>query len=251
MLIRTSVDEVDLSQEERTPTERLAQLRQNLAEYFSDGELRDACFDLGVSYDDLGGQGRADKARELVAYLDRRGRTEELVALCSRLRPHVSWGDALAWTDQAPAPSSSRAHERERPGDTISATILGNISGQVAVGKGITQVQAFGAAKATMTEADRAAVYQMLSDLKARVEVESPPGQKQAAIERIKELGEAITAQEPDLSTLEYVQRWFVKNLPGLAGAVTGVVTHPIVSRLVEAAGDALATDFRRRFGGA
>jgi hypothetical protein len=49
---------------------------------------------------------------------------------------------------------------------------------------------------------------------------------------------------------MEYVKRWFVKNLPGLAGAVTSIVVHPIVGKLVEAAGDALAAEFRRRFGG-
>ena len=52
------------------------------------------------------------------------------------------------------------------------------------------------------------------------------------------------------MTTMEYVKRWFVKNLPGLAEAVTGVVVHPIVGKLVEAAGDALAAEFRRRFGG-
>lgn len=238
-----------MNQEARTPTGRLAQLRQNLAEYFSDSELRDVCFDLGASYDDLGGEGKADKARELVTHLDRRGRLEELVALCSRLRPHVSWGDALAWTDQAPDLSPSRAHERERPGDTISAMISGNISGQVAVGKNITQAQTIGAAKPAVTEADLAELRQVLADLLTQVEAEAPPEQKQAAVERVKELGEAVTAQAPDLSTIEYVKRWFVKNLPGLAGAVTGVILHPIVGKLVEATGDTLAADFRRRFG--
>ena len=237
-----------MNQEAKTPIERLALLRQHLADYFSDSELRNVCFDLGVSYDDLGGESKADKARELVAHLDRRGRLEELVALCSRLRPLVSWGNALTRTDQAPA-ISSRAHEQERPGDTISATISGNISGQVAVGKNITQAQTIGAAKPAMTEADLAELRLVLADLLTRVEAEAPPEQKQAAVERVNELSEAITAQAPDLSTIEYVKRWFVKNLPGLAGTVTGVILHPIVGKLVEATGDAWAADFRRHFG--
>jgi hypothetical protein len=132
----------------------------------------------------------------------------------------------------------------------ISATISGNVSGQVAVGSGITQTQVIGADRPVVTEADLAELRRALADLQARVEAEAPPEQKQAAVERVKELGEAVTAQEPDLSTMEYVKTWFVKHLPGLAGAVTGVVIHPIVGRLVEAAGDALAADFRRRFGG-
>jgi hypothetical protein len=242
------VKEVDLNQEAGTPTGRLAQLRQNLAEYFGDSELRDVCFDLGVSYDDLGGESKADKARELVAHLDRRGRLEELVALCSRLRPLVSWGNALARTDQAPA-ISDRAHERERPGDTISATISGNISGQVAVGQNITQAQIIGAAKPAVTEADLAELRQALADLLTQVKAQASPEQKQAAVERVQELGEAVTANEPDLSTMEYVKRWFVKNLPGLAGAVASIILHSTVGKLVKAAGDTLAADFRRRFG--
>lgn len=41
-------------------------------------ELRHLCFKLGVSYDDLGGWGRADKIRELILYADRHGRLRDL-----------------------------------------------------------------------------------------------------------------------------------------------------------------------------
>jgi hypothetical protein len=80
---------------------------------------------------------------------------------------------------------------------------------------------------------------------------ELPQAQKDAAQERVKELEEAVTAPEPDLSTMEYVRNWFLKNLPGLAGAVTGVVVNPIVGKLVAVAGDTLSAEFQRRFGGA
>jgi hypothetical protein len=139
--------------------------------------------------------------------------------------------------------------EQEPSGDVIRATISGDISGQVAVGKGITQIQTIGVARPEVTDADLAELRQILADLKAKVAAEAPPEKKDAALERVEELEEAVTAREPDLTTMEYVKRWFVKNLPGLAGAVTSVVVHPIVGKLVEAAGDALATEFRRRFG--
>jgi len=140
--------------------------------------------------------------------------------------------------------------EQEKSGDVIRATISGDVSGQVAVGKGITQTQTIGAAQPQVTEADWAELRQALADLKAKVAAEASPEKKDAALERVNELEEAITAEEPDLTTMEYVKRWFVKHLPGLAGAVTGVVVHPIVGKLVEAAGDALVAEFRRRFGG-
>jgi len=140
--------------------------------------------------------------------------------------------------------------EQEKSGDVIRATISGDISGQVAVGKGITQIQTIGAARLEVTEADLAELRQALVNLKAQVAAEAPPDKKDAALERVEELEEAVTAEEPDLTTMEYINRWFVKNLPGLAGAVTSVVVHPIVGKLVEAAGDTLAAEFRRRFGG-
>ncbi len=137
--------------------------------------------------------------------------------------------------------------EHEKPGDVISANISGSVSGQVAVGKDITQTQMV--AGAGVTEADLTALRQLLMDLKAKVQAEAPAGQKVAALERINELEQAVTAKEPDLTTIEYVKRWFVKNLPTLAGSVTSIVVSPIVGKLVAAAGDALVGEFRRRFG--
>ena len=68
-----------------------SRLRQVLATRFNDGELRTLCFDLGIEYDDLPGEGRADRARELVAYLERRDRISDLKEIGERMRPDVSW----------------------------------------------------------------------------------------------------------------------------------------------------------------
>ena len=69
-----------------------------------------------------------------------------------------------------------------------------------------TQIQTIGAARPEVTEANRAELRWVLTDLKARVEVEAPPEKKDAALERVEELEEAITAEEPDLTTIEYVK---------------------------------------------
>lgn len=139
-------------------------------------------------------------------------------------------------------------------GDTISATISGPVSGQVAVGKAIHQAQTVGAAPAERPGEDELAALRAAFEA-LRAEVAAAPevgeAQKEAAQERLAELEEAVTAPEPDLSTMEYVRNWFAKNLPALAGAVTGLVVSPIVGRLVSAAGDAATTEFLRRFGGA
>ncbi len=68
-----------------------AALRQTLTDLFDDGELRTLCFDLGIGYDDLPGQSKADKARELVAYVNRHGRLADLLATCRELRPKAAW----------------------------------------------------------------------------------------------------------------------------------------------------------------
>ncbi len=84
----------------RVPEEKIGRidsrvrLRQALTDHFSDSELRTLCVVLGMDYESLPGESKADKAREVVAYLERRGRIPELVAIASRLRPNVSWQDA-------------------------------------------------------------------------------------------------------------------------------------------------------------
>jgi hypothetical protein len=69
----------------------LATLRQMIITYFNDSELRDLCFDLQIDYESLEGQGKASKARELIAYVVRYRRTAELIAVCRRLRPEADW----------------------------------------------------------------------------------------------------------------------------------------------------------------
>src|SRR3954447_18377322 len=139
---------------------------------------------------------------------------------------------------------------QQRSGDVIRASFNGGVSGQVAVGKGITQAQTIGAGAPEITEADRAALRRALTDLRTQAVAEAPLDKKAAALERVDELEEAVTAETPDLSTMEYVNRWFFKHLPQVAGSVVGVVTNPVVGKLVEAAGDGLAAEFSRRFGG-
>ena len=136
-----------------------------------------------------------------------------------------------------------------RPGDAYTSTITGNVSGQVAVGHGNTQSQTVTGARPEPTAADLAALQQALDALKARIAAEAPPAQQAAALERVGELEQAITTAEPTgktLTRLEYVRDWFADNLPKLAGAVTGIVTHPVVGKLVESAGEGLVAEFRR-----
>jgi len=140
-------------------------------------------------------------------------------------------------------------NEEKKSGDSISATI-GDVSdrGQVAVGHHIQQTQTHGAPP-VVTEEEMAQLRQMFDELKTKIAQEVPPAEKEKALERVDELQEAVTAKEPDLTTMEYVRNWFVKNLPTVAGSVVSLVVHPIVGKLVEVGGEALASTFRKRFG--
>ena len=60
-------------------TDRI-QLRQVLDKRFDLEELRTLCYDLNVDFDSLRGEGKASKARELVMFMERRDRLDELVA---------------------------------------------------------------------------------------------------------------------------------------------------------------------------
>lgn len=62
-----------------------------ISTYFNDEELRELCLMLRINYDSLGGDGNKAKATRLVTYLERRGRTQELLEALGNLRPNVAW----------------------------------------------------------------------------------------------------------------------------------------------------------------
>lgn len=64
-------------------------MRQMLTQFFNASELRDLCCDMGIDYEDLGGSGKADQARELVAYCERHHQYDRLVRKCRVLRPQA------------------------------------------------------------------------------------------------------------------------------------------------------------------
>ena len=67
-----------------------------LRERFSEGELKTLCFCLKVDYDDLSNGGKANKARELTQYLDRRGRMYDLIKVGKEQRPDIKeWPEVV------------------------------------------------------------------------------------------------------------------------------------------------------------
>jgi hypothetical protein len=133
----------------------------------------------------------------------------------------------------------------------VSVHVAGSITGPVAGVNYGTQIQKVDAPTGELTVADRAALGLLIDVLRARVAEEVPPDKRALAVERVAELQAAVATEKPDQKTLtkmEYVRDWFLENLPGLAGAVTSIVVHPIVGKLVATAGDSLVAEFQRRF---
>jgi hypothetical protein len=110
------------------------ELRDILVTNFNDGELRDLCFDLGVEYENLGGEGKSGKARELVAYCQRRERLPDLEAACRRLRPGAFKDDRTASAEAVATPKTEGPPAgtviHQSGGVTINAQTV-NITGDV------------------------------------------------------------------------------------------------------------------------
>lgn len=135
----------------------------------------------------------------------------------------------------------------EAPASTVHMN--GNLSGQLAVGSGITQTQTIQTGVSLLTEREHTALSALIEVLKEQVEKEATPEQKAPALAKVAELEQSIATEKPNISTFEHVRDWFVQNIPQLAGTVTGLIVNPIVGKLVEAAGETIAHEFKLRFG--
>ena len=68
------------------PARDLINLRRVLTDSFSQEELYTLCFDLGVDFDELGGRNKSSNARNLIAYIQRLNRVEDLIDIIRQER---------------------------------------------------------------------------------------------------------------------------------------------------------------------
>lgn len=99
-LLRNEEEQVEVSRllEDAAATTNTTQ-RSNLVEFmarhFNDEEIKDVCFRMQIEYNDLAAEGRSGKIRELVLFVERHGRVQELHKLVRKLRPRLPWNDTL------------------------------------------------------------------------------------------------------------------------------------------------------------
>ncbi len=91
-----------------------------LRDHFSESDLRDLCFKLGVDYDALPGRGTGDKTRELVEYFRRRGQLPRLIDVCRQLRPNAPWQDVFLTAEEALLVPPSIAEVVDQDGQAIT-----------------------------------------------------------------------------------------------------------------------------------
>lgn len=97
--------------------------------------------------------------------------------------------------------------------------------------------------------ADRAELHALVAALKAKVQAEAPPEQRRTAAELVDELENAIAADVPKVGRMAFIRDWFSAHLPKLAAEVTALIVSPLVVKIVGAAGELAATEFRNTFG--
>jgi hypothetical protein len=75
----------------------LSEFLHLLRDHFSLEELRNLCFELMIDFAELGGEGKTAKCRELIIYLGRRHRLNDLTTLVEDKRPQVKWPILPPW----------------------------------------------------------------------------------------------------------------------------------------------------------
>ncbi|MFL5824956.1 MAG: hypothetical protein ACJ76V_00375 [Thermoleophilaceae bacterium] len=119
---------------------------------------------------------------------------------------------------------------------------FGNVTqSQVVVGDYNTVSQKVG-----LTPEEAAELKSVFGDLKTAVADQAPEDRRDEALAQAEELEQAVVATEPDPGRIRKVIRWFRDNAPQLAGTVASVVINPLVGKVVEAAGEAIADQFRQ-----
>lgn len=79
-------------------------LHAKMVQHFDAAEVRSLCFGLGIEYDDLQGEGRADKLVSLISLVERRGMIAGFIKAVTETRPDVLWKEAPSIVNPLPLP---------------------------------------------------------------------------------------------------------------------------------------------------
>jgi hypothetical protein len=118
---------------------------------------------------------------------------------------------------------------------------MGNVTqGQVVIGDYNTVSQKVG-----LTPLETEELRSLFDNLKGAVTAQADPDQRDEALANAAELERSIVAEQPDAGRARKALAWFRDNAPQLVGAVVSVVVNPLVGKVLEGAGQAVADQFR------
>ncbi|MFN8443987.1 MAG: hypothetical protein U0175_24615 [Caldilineaceae bacterium] len=69
----------------------LADLRKGIVRCFNINDLKVMCADLGIDYENLGGEGKEARILELISFMNRHGQITTLLQYCISIRPDYIW----------------------------------------------------------------------------------------------------------------------------------------------------------------
>lgn len=106
-----------------------ATLQQLLNNHFTLNDLRNICFQLGIDYENLAGEIKVDKARELVLFCKQIDRLNELITTCVALRPNLrdNFLETLSPSSTAALPARYNTGRRLAPTKMFSVGFAGFI----------------------------------------------------------------------------------------------------------------------------
>lgn len=115
------------------------QLHSALDKYFNLSEIRTLCFDLSIPYEDFGGEGKKEKAAELVKYAERLGKFNQVVAYVQQARPHANFQESGSGAT-AVAPDNSTIQSQQTGQTSHNYNFYGPVTGS-AIGEGSVQAK--------------------------------------------------------------------------------------------------------------
>jgi len=95
-----------------------------ISSYFDLEEVRTLCFGLSIEFDDLGGEGRKDKIRELILELRKQGRLLNLVEAVIEQRPNLSNVDWNKVRQDIGAIQASYRGSQRQPNDPFAEEVI-------------------------------------------------------------------------------------------------------------------------------
>jgi PAS domain-containing protein len=199
--------------EEKPSVERisLSHLHQQLTAAFDESELQDLCLDLGLDYESLHAQGKANKAWELLEMMARHGRLSNLIAHCAQVHPHLNWGEPT----QAVVDNSVKALPVEKReilsvlaafGDRpLSAELISQLVGQTDVSSLLAELMQGGLVQNSQYHLAGSLPHRFQSDLEPMLLYLVEWAAQQAA-----QHAQAVLAREA--KTLAFLQQWAATN---------------------------------------